>query len=90
MILRGEQPDINCTHEYDGMRLSPLLLAIRFFQIDQKDIIIISTLLKNYADVNFCEESTGFNALIMACHLVSETDSFRIIKLLCEHRHYEN
>jgi hypothetical protein len=26
----------------------------------------------------------------MACHLVSETDSFRIMKLLCEHRHYEN
>lgn len=42
-------------------------------------------LLKNYADINRIEERLGFTAIIMACHLNTEADSLRILKILCNH-----
>jgi hypothetical protein len=42
-------------------------------------------LLKNYADINRTEERLGFTAVMMACHLNTESDSLRIVKLLCAH-----
>jgi len=41
--------------------------------------------LKNYADINRVEERLGFTAVIMACHLNTEKDSLKILKLLCKH-----
>ena len=46
-------------------------------------------MLKNYADINHREERTGFNCLMMACHLTTEDDALRVIKLLCKHRFYD-
>lgn len=44
--------------------------------------------MENYADLNSREERTGFTPIMMACHLNTESDSLRIIKMLCKHRHY--
>ena len=51
---------------------------------------IIETLLTNYADINHREEQTGFNCLMMACHLNTENDALQIIKLLCQHKFYDS
>lgn len=55
----------------------------------QNDTFIIELLLRNYADLNFKEQKTGFNPITMACHLNTEQDALLIIKLLCSHRYYE-
>ena len=69
--------------------LSPLLFAIQCYPKDQSDITIIRELLDKYADRNYSESINGFNSLMMACHLNTETDSLRIIKTICEHKYYE-
>jgi len=52
--------------------------------------VLIKELLKNYADVNYAEENSGFTPLIMACHLNNEQDAIRVIETLCNHRHTED
>ena len=47
-------------------------------------------MIKNYADLNFKEEKTGFNAIIMACHLNTEPDALKIIELLISHKYFAN
>lgn len=70
-----------------GFKLSPILLAIQTFK-PGSDLNIIKCLLANYADLNICESRTGFNPLMMACHLNNEADALKIIELLCEHKYY--
>ena len=41
--------------------------------------------MKNYSDINRVEERLGFTAAIMACHLNNESDSLKVMKLLCNH-----
>ena len=55
----------------------------------QNDTFIIELLVRNYADMNFREQKTGFNPISMACHLNTEQDALLIIKLLCDHRYYQ-
>ena len=50
---------------------------------------ITQLLLMKYADINYREERTGLNCLMTACHLGSEEDALRIVKLICKHRFYE-
>jgi len=61
------------------MEVSPLLLAIQSFQQDQKEMNIIEGLLANHSDINATEQVTGFNCLMMACHLITERDALKII-----------
>lgn len=36
------------------------------------------------ADINAREQRSGFNCLMMACHLNNEKDALAVIKLLCQ------
>ena len=74
--------------DFNGFRMSPLLLAIQTYQKDQKETTVIEELIKNYADLNFKEEKTGFNPVMMACHLNTESDALTIIKLLVTHKYF--
>lgn len=87
-MSRGFQADINCKFEMMGFRLTPVLLAIQTFK-PGSNLNIIKCLLANYADLNLFESQTGFNPLMMACHLNNEADALKIIQLLCEHKYYQ-
>jgi serine/threonine protein kinase len=66
------------------------MLAIQTFRENQDETGIIEELVKNYADLNFREEKTGFTPIMMASHLNTEGDAIRIVKLLCAHKYYED
>ena len=53
------------------------------------DIATAKELIKNYADLNFREEKTGFTPIMMACHLNTEPDALKIVQLLCDHRYFK-
>lgn len=48
---QGYQADVNCKIEFNGFRLTPLLLAIQVYQ-PKWNLDVIKCLLANYADVN--------------------------------------
>ena len=73
--VTGNSADVNFNVIFNGFIMSPLLLAIQCFGENQGETTIISELLKKYADINHKEALTGFNCLIMACHLTTESDS---------------
>ena len=89
LVLSGHQAEPNFKFQLNNFMLSPLLFAIQCFPKDANDISIIKDLLDKYADRNYCEAINGFNSLMMACHLNTESDALKIIKVLCEHKYYE-
>ena len=85
----NKNADVNCAININGFKLSPLLLAIQSFYLNQKEADVIQELLKNYADINCFEQNLGFSPLIMAAHLNNEVDAVYVTQILCNHRLFE-
>lgn len=71
-------PDVNHTFYCNNMLFTPLLFAIYCCKKDTRSKNLVEALLSYGANPNFQELKTGMNALMMCCHVETETEAFGI------------